>query len=188
MQTRPMALSALAAVTLFAAACGSAPSTTSGSGPYSSPASSPYMSPASSPASTPSAGAATIAVASNSSLGQILVDGKGMTVYLFEKDSGTTSACYGSCAAVWPPVLTGGAPQAGTGANASLLGTTKRTDGTVEVTYAGHPLYYFVRDKAPGDATGQGVNGFGALWWVMSPSGAAVKAKGSAYGDFAGQA
>jgi predicted lipoprotein with Yx(FWY)xxD motif len=115
-----------------------------------------------------------IVVATNAKLGQILVDGKGITVYLFVADTGTTSTCYGSCASIWPPVLTTGAPQAGTGADASLLGTTMRTDGKVEVTYAGHPLYYFVQDKQPGDTTGQGINGFGALWWVMSPAGAAI--------------
>ena len=110
-------------------------------------------------------------------VGQILVDGNGITVYLFVADTGTTSTCYTSCAALWPPVLTTGAPQAGTGANASLLGTTTRTDGKVEVTYAGHPLYYFVQDKAPGDTTGQGINGFGGLWWVVSPSGVAITTK-----------
>lgn len=128
------------------------------------------------PAASPSAAAAagtTVAVATNK-LGQILVDGRGMTVYLFVADTGTASTCYTSCATIWPPVLTNGAPQAGTGADASLLGTTKRTDGTTEVTYAGHPLYYFVKDKAPGDTTGEGVNGFGALWWVLSPTGAAM--------------
>jgi len=107
-------------------------------------------------------------------LGQILVDGKGITVYLFVHDTGTASTCYTSCAQVWPPVLTSGPPQAGTGATASLLGTTTRTDGKVEVTYAGHPLYYFVSDKQPGDATGQGIDGFGGLWWVLTPSGAAM--------------
>jgi len=115
-----------------------------------------------------------IAVATNSKLGQILVDGKGITVYLFVHDTGTASTCYTSCAQVWPPVLTSGPPQAGTGATASLLGTTTRTDGKVEVTYAGHPLYYFVQDKQPGDATGQGIDGFGGLWWVLTPSGAAM--------------
>ena len=108
-------------------------------------------------------------------LGQILVDGKGLTLYLFVADTGTTSTCYTSCATIWPPVLTTGAPQAGAGANATLLGTTTRTDGKVEVTYAGHPLYYFVQDKAPSDTTGQGVNGFGGLWWVASPAGAAIR-------------
>jgi predicted lipoprotein with Yx(FWY)xxD motif len=89
-------------------------------------------------------------------------------------DTGTSSNCYATCATIWPPVLTTGAAQAGAGANASLLGTTTRTDGKTEVTYAGHPLYYFVQDKAAGDTTGQGINGFGGLWWVLSPSGAAV--------------
>ena len=118
-----------------------------------------------------------IAVASNAKLGSILVDGKGLTVYLFVADTGTASTCYTQCATIWPPVLTTGAPQAGTGVKTSLLGTTTRTDGTVEVTYAGHPLYYFFKDKATGDATGQGINGFGGLWWVMSPAGAAITIK-----------
>jgi predicted lipoprotein with Yx(FWY)xxD motif len=131
-------------------------------------------SPSPSPVASPAATGTTIAVATNAKLGQILVDGKGMTVYLFVVDSGTTSSCYTSCAAIWPPVLTTGAPQAGTGATASLLGTTTRTDGKIEVTYAGHPLYYFVQDKASGDTTGQGINGFGGLWWVLTPSGAAM--------------
>src|SRR6266851_2306267 len=124
---------------------------------------------------SPSPAAATIAVATNSKLGQILVDGKGITVYLFVHDTGTASTCYTSCAQIWPPLLTSGPPQAGTGATASLLGTTTRTDGKVEATYAGHPLYYFVQDKQPGDATGQGVDGFGGLWWVLTPSGAAMQ-------------
>jgi len=147
---------------LLGVACGGTSSPTA--------ASSPSPSPAASPAATGS----TIAVATNAKLGQILVDGKGMTVYLFVVDTGTASTCYTSCAAAWPPVLTTGAPQAGAGATASLLGTTTRTDGNIEVTYAGHPLYYFVRDKAAGDTTGQGINGFGGLWWVMTPSGAAM--------------
>lgn len=117
---------------------------------------------------------ATIGVASNSKLGQILVDGTGMTVYLFVADTGSVSTCYTSCVQIWPPVVTMGAPQAGTGATASLLGTSKRTDGNTQVTYAGHPLYYFVQDKKAGDATGQGVNGFGAPWWVLAPSGEAI--------------
>ena len=131
-------------------------------------------SPAASPASSPAAAAATIKVAADAKLGQILVNGEGMTVYLFVADTSTASTCYTSCAAIWPPVVTTGAPVAGTGAKASLLGTTTRTDGKVEVTYAGHPLYYFIQDKKPGDTTGQGVNGFGALWWVLAPSGAAM--------------
>jgi predicted lipoprotein with Yx(FWY)xxD motif len=126
-----------------------------------------------SPSASPATSGTTIAVAT-SKLGQILVDGNGMTVYLFVADTGTTSTCYTSCATIWPPVLTTGAPQAGAGATATQLGTTTRTDGKVEVTYAGHPLYYFVQDKAAGDTTGQGINGFGGLWWVVSPAGAAI--------------
>jgi predicted lipoprotein with Yx(FWY)xxD motif len=125
----------------------------------------------SSPAPATPTSAATIAVANNSKLGQLLVDGSGRTLYLFEADKGTSSTCYGQCAAYWPPLLTNGAPIAGTGASASLLGTTTRTDGTVEVTYGGHPLYYVVTDHNPGDATGQGVNNFGAPWDVVGPDG-----------------
>jgi predicted lipoprotein with Yx(FWY)xxD motif len=116
---------------------------------------------------------AIIAVGTIATLGKVLVDGKGRTVYLFEADTGKDSTCYVNCAVFWPPVLTAGAPRAGAGAKAALLGTTTRTDGTLQVTYAGHPLYYFSTDS-PGDAYGEGVNGFGGLWWVMAPSGAAI--------------
>jgi len=112
----------------------------------------------------------TVAIKS-SGLGRILVDAKGRTLYLFEKDKGTTSSCYGACASGWPPYTTTGAPQAGSGAAASLLGTTTRTDGTTQVTYKGHPLYYFVGDTKPGEVTGEGVNAFGAKWYVLAPSG-----------------
>jgi predicted lipoprotein with Yx(FWY)xxD motif len=148
---------ALAAI-LLTAACGS--STTAA--------------PPSTPSPSTAAAAATIAVATNANLGQILVDGSGRTVYLFVADQGTTSVCYTACAAAWPPVLTSGAPIAGTGAMASLLGTTTRKDGTTEVTYNGHPLYYFIADKNPGDATGQKLNNFGGLWYVVSPAGAEI--------------
>jgi predicted lipoprotein with Yx(FWY)xxD motif len=152
----------LIAAFLVVAACGSSSSSTGSA------------SPSTSPATSPAATGTTIAVATNAKLGQILVDGKGITVYLFVHDTGTASTCYTSCAQIWPPVLTSGIPQAGAGATASLLGTTTRTDGKVEVTYAGHPLYYFVSDKQPGDTTGQGIDGFGGLWWVLTPSGAAM--------------
>jgi predicted lipoprotein with Yx(FWY)xxD motif len=110
-------------------------------------------------------------VVAKSRLGRILVDSKGITLYDFVKDKGTTSACYGACAALWPPLITKGKPVAGPGVRASLLGTTKRKDGKLEVTYAGHPLYYFVTDKKPGQTTGQGVNQFGGPWWVLSAAG-----------------
>jgi predicted lipoprotein with Yx(FWY)xxD motif len=115
-------------------------------------------------------GGATVAVA-KSRLGSILVDSKGITLYDFVKDKGTTSVCYGACAALWPPLLTTGKPVAGPGVRASLLGTTKRKDGKLELTYGGHPLYYFVTDRKPGQTTGQGVNQFGGPWWVLSPAG-----------------
>jgi predicted lipoprotein with Yx(FWY)xxD motif len=106
-----------------------------------------------------------------SSLGRILVDSKGITLYDFVKDKGTTSVCYGACAALWPPLITKAKPVGGPGVHASLLGTTKRKDGKLEVTYGGHPLYYFVTDRKPGQTTGQGVNQFGGPWWVLSPAG-----------------
>jgi len=113
---------------------------------------------------------ATVKIA-GSSLGRILVDSKGITLYDFVKDKGTTSVCYGACAALWPPLLTTGKPVAGPGVRASLLGTTRRKDGKLEVTYGGHPLYYFVTDRKPGQTTGQGVNQFGGPWWVLSAAG-----------------
>ncbi|HUO73526.1 MAG TPA: hypothetical protein VMU39_22345 [Solirubrobacteraceae bacterium] len=138
--------------------------------------------------STPSAPASTTAAATTSSstsasapaiaittkhdkkLGTILAAGsKELTVYLFEADKGSTSACSGACAKFWPPV-TGTATAAGR-ASASDLGTITRADGTTQVTYKGHPLYYFVKDKDDGDAYGEGSTAFGAGWYVLSPSG-----------------
>jgi predicted lipoprotein with Yx(FWY)xxD motif len=104
-------------------------------------------------------------------LGRILVDSRGITLYDFPPDKAGASTCYGACAALWPPLLTTGKPIAGHGVKASLLGTTKRSDGKLEVTYNSHPLYYFVTDRKPGQTTGQGLNQFGAPWWVISPAG-----------------
>jgi predicted lipoprotein with Yx(FWY)xxD motif len=113
----------------------------------------------------------TVIKVAKSPLGPILVDSKGITLYDFVKDKRTTSVCYGACAALWPPLITKGKPVAGPGVRASLLGTTKRKDGKLEVTYGGHPLYYFVTDRKPGQTTGQGINQFGGPWWVISPAG-----------------
>jgi predicted lipoprotein with Yx(FWY)xxD motif len=115
-------------------------------------------------------GGTTVAVA-KSRLGRILVDSKGITLYDFVTDKGGASSCYGACAALWPPLITKGKPHAGHGVRPSLLGTTKRKDGKLEVTYKHHPLYYFVTDRKPGQTTGQGVNQFGGPWWVLSPAG-----------------
>jgi predicted lipoprotein with Yx(FWY)xxD motif len=109
-----------------------------------------------------------------SPLGRILVDSKGIALYDFPPDRGMTSVCYGACAALWPPLITHGKPVAGRGLRATLLGTTKRKDGKLQVTYGGHPLYYFVTDRKPGQTTGQGVNQFGGPWWVISPAGKEV--------------
>ena len=106
-----------------------------------------------------------------SGLGTVLVDTKGRTLYLFEADKTTKSTCYGACAGIWPPLAAGGAPKAGPHVVTSELGTTKRTDGTSEVTYHGHPLYYYAGDAQPGDTNGQALNQFGAEWYVLAPSG-----------------
>jgi predicted lipoprotein with Yx(FWY)xxD motif len=116
---------------------------------------------------------ATVGVTSTS-LGNILVDAKGRTLYLFHKDSGTTSTCAGACAAFWPPLITPGAPTNGHGANASLIGTTKRQDGKSQVTYNGHPVYLYTGDPNPGDANGEGVVAFGGGWFAVSSSGRQV--------------
>ena len=121
-------------------------------------------------ANSTKSGGATVAVA-KTRIGRILVDRKGITLYDFVTDKGGVSGCYGACAALWPPLITKGKPHAGPGVRASLLGTTKRKDGKLEVTYNHHPLYYFVTDRKPGQTTGQGVNQFGGPWWVLSPAG-----------------
>jgi predicted lipoprotein with Yx(FWY)xxD motif len=103
--------------------------------------------------------------------GRILVDEHGRTLYDFPPDKGTTSVCYGACAALWPPLTTTGKPHAGPGVHESLLGTTRRSDGKLEVTYGGHPLYYYVADRKRGQFSGRGLNQFGAPWWVISAAG-----------------
>jgi predicted lipoprotein with Yx(FWY)xxD motif len=119
-------------------------------------------------------GAATVNLGQNDSLGSFLVDDKGMALYLFTKDTPDTSNCYEKCATAWPPLLTTGDPVAGEGVDASMFGTTTRTDGTVQVTYNGWPLYYYEKDKAPGDVTGQEV---GDVWYVISPAGEMIESE-----------
>src|SRR3954453_4638155 len=124
---------------------------------------------------------ATVSVASTG-LGKILVDSRGRTLYLFKKDTGTKSMCSGGCATAWPPLRASGKPTAGGGAKASLLGTTPRSDGKPQVTYDGHPLYGYQGDSKAGDTNGQAVNGFGAPWYVLSPSGNEITAASSSSG------
>jgi len=109
--------------------------------------------------------------ASTNRLGEILVDSKGLTLYVFERDKGTKSTCFGSCARAWPPLRTKDKPTASGDAKASKVGTTGRADGAPQVTYNGHPLYLYQGDLKPGEATGQGVNVWGGIWYAVSPAG-----------------
>jgi predicted lipoprotein with Yx(FWY)xxD motif len=115
--------------------------------------------------------AATIAVASVGDLGKVLVDSKGFTLYYFKKDQGGKSACYGACAEGWPPLTTEGTPKGMGGVQASMLGASKRKDGTTQVTYAGWPLYTYVVDKKPGEANGNDIDAFGGEWYALHANG-----------------
>jgi predicted lipoprotein with Yx(FWY)xxD motif len=168
--TRPLTLGALALISaLVLAACGSSSTSSTGSSSGSSAYSSQPASPAPSTAGTPIVGTKT------TSLGTFLVDGKGRSLYLWDADKGSMSACSGACAQAWPPLTAKATPKASGSVKTSLLGTTKRADGSAEVTYAGHPLYYFAGDTGPGQTAGQGNDGFGAPWWVVTPTGTALQ-------------
>jgi predicted lipoprotein with Yx(FWY)xxD motif len=127
---------------------------------------------------------ATVRVA-KTNLGKILVNSKGRTLYLFQADSGTTSACADACAAAWPP-LTSATPKVGKGAKASLASTATRSDGKPQVIYNGHPLYTFSGDKKAGNTNGQAVNAFGGLWYVLSPTGTQITSTPSTSGGSGG--
>ncbi|AUY53204.1 hypothetical protein EH183_34740 [Streptomyces sp. CB01881] len=188
-----MATAAVAIVTLITAACGgcssSTKTTTGASTPPPSASASASASPsasASASASAPgtgsaspspgaTAGATVVAGATVGKFTDILVDSQGKTLYLFEKDTSTTSNCYDACATAWPPVLTTGAPTAAHGADQAKLSTTTRTDGKTQVVYNGHPLYYFEGDKAQGDTNGQESSAFGAQWYVVNVDGNKVE-------------
>jgi predicted lipoprotein with Yx(FWY)xxD motif len=133
-------------------------------------------------AGTTGGGMATIDMTKNPQLGPILTDSQGDTVYVFAKDSKGMSNCSGSCAALWPPVTTNGKPTAGNGVLAPKLGTTKRSDGTTQVTFGGRPLYTYTADTSPGDVTGNGVNTFGAVWNAVQPNGSNAPAGSSGSG------
>lgn len=112
--------------------------------------------------------------AAGSRYGTVLFDGKGRAIYLFTKEEGRKSRCYGECAHAWPPVLTKGRPRAGAGIDAAKLGRTERRNGKMQVTYGGHPLYYYITDTAPGEITCQDVFEFGGTWYLVAPDGSAV--------------
>jgi len=118
-----------------------------------------------------SSGNATVSTA-KTSIGTVLVGTDGRTLYLFEKDKTPTSMCSGACAAAWPPLTTSGNPKAGSGTTSAKLTTNKRSDGKVQVVYAGHPLYYYAGDTKAGQTKGQGLDQFGAEWYTLAPSGA----------------
>jgi predicted lipoprotein with Yx(FWY)xxD motif len=182
--TRPLALAAsAAAVAALLAGCGSSSysaSSSTGSKPLA--AATPAQSSAASTSTTAQSAPAEAIATKHSKLGTILAAGpKHLTVYLFEADKGTTSACSGACAKVWPPVTTAGTPAVAGVAQSADLGTTTRADGTRQVTYKGHPLYFYDDDKDSGDTYGQGSKQFGAGWYVM-------KANGSKVDDDAGSA
>jgi predicted lipoprotein with Yx(FWY)xxD motif len=165
--TRPLRLAALAlASALVLAACG-------GSNTSNTSNTTTTSSTASTPSSSPRPGS--VVGTTTSSLGTFLVDAKGRALYLWDADHGSKSTCNGECATDWPPLTTTGTPKASGKAKTSLLGTTKRSDGSREVTYAGHPLYYYAGDTGPGQTTGQGSDGFGAPWWVVTPAGKAIQ-------------
>jgi predicted lipoprotein with Yx(FWY)xxD motif len=174
-RSRPIRFLASAAViplvALAVAACGGG-----GTATASPPPSTSASTPAPKPASTHP-----VRVAA-SSLGKILVNANGRTLYLFKADSATKSACMGACATAWPPLLVTGKPTAGTGLTASELGTIARPGGQRQVSYNGHPLYLFIKDQKRGQTNGQGVTAFGAAWFAVSPAGNQVSSKPSRHG------
>jgi predicted lipoprotein with Yx(FWY)xxD motif len=153
-----------AAAALIAAGCGSAGSGGGSASAYGA---------AAKPAAAKMASAAVRV--RTTQLGPTLVGSSGRTLYVFEKDKTAASTCNGACASVWPPLTTTGNPHALAGIAAAKLGTTKRQDGETQVTYAGHPVYYYVSDTAPGQVSGQGLNQFGAEWHALAPSGKGIQ-------------
>jgi len=178
-----LAITALVGAGGLVAGCGSGSSANSGGSGYpaasnasaqSTPASGAAGAAATSATSTAASG--TAVGTAHTSLGTILVAGpKHLTVYLFAADKGSTSSCSGPCAQAWPPVTTTGTPKAEGGAQAADLGTTMRSDATKQLTYKGHPLYYYVSDQSSGETTGQGIDSFGAAWYVLNPAGKQVR-------------
>ena len=180
MKRMTYALCLLAVLAAAIAGCGGGDSTGGGGGVYGSGGGGESTGEASSggryggektTAGTGGGGVGVVKAAKVGDLGTIIVDSEGLTLYDFHKDKGGASSCYGACAGAWPPLLTEGQPKAEAGAMASQLGTTKRKDGTVQVTYAGWPLYTYAGDKGPGEANGNDFSQFGAQWYALQPDG-----------------
>lgn len=124
---------------------------------------------------TPKAGGAAASVTTKSgTLGTHLTDSSGRTLYMFGKDTGSSSSCSGACSTEWPPLKTSGPATATGGAQSSMLGTTKRSDGATQVTYAGHPVYTFLEDRSPGQTKGEGLNAFGGVWTAVAADGSSI--------------
>ena len=151
-------LASAAVIALIVAGCGSGGSSSSSA----------------MPSATPSSGAGVMAA--STSLGKIVTDSKGRTLYLFTHDTGMKSTCTGACASEWLPFTAGSKPAVSGGIAGDAVSLVKRSDGSKQVTLNGHPLYYFVGDQAAGQTNGQGVNDFGAKWFTVAPSGTMVTA------------
>jgi predicted lipoprotein with Yx(FWY)xxD motif len=164
--TRLLLALALPAVALAVAACGGGSSSETAA-----------TSNNSSSTSNQASGAATVDLA-KTDLGKVLASSGGRTLYLFERDKGSKSTCFGACAAAWPPLTTSGKPKAGNGVSAAKLSSSSRGGGVSEVTYNGHPLYLYAGDSARGQTNGQGLDQFGAEWYVLSASGNKIDREG----------
>jgi predicted lipoprotein with Yx(FWY)xxD motif len=169
MKSKYSAVILFAVLTILVSACGTQATPT-----QAAPTQAPAVQAPATQASAPAApsGPAMVNLGKNDKLGSFLTDDKGMTLYLFTNDTPNTSSCYDKCATFWPPLLTSGNAVGGTGVDASKFGTTTRKDGTTQVTYNSWPLYYYAKDKQPGDVTGQGVTN---NWYVVSATGDPVK-------------
>jgi predicted lipoprotein with Yx(FWY)xxD motif len=163
-----------AGIALAASACSSS---LSSNGTTAAPAASSATAQPDSPTASASSSMAATTIDLQSATGidgKFLADGQGRALYLFEADKGSTSTCTGACASAWPPVTASAMPMAGGGVSQALLGTTKRADGTEQLTYNGHPLYYFSADTGSGMAKGQGTKAFGAGWYVLNAKGSKI--------------
>jgi predicted lipoprotein with Yx(FWY)xxD motif len=171
---------ALGSAVALAACGGTASGNVASARPAAAPPASSSTERAAAPLARSSTGSGTAASAAasvktgSSKYGKVLFDGGGRALYVFASDRGKASTCYGGCAAAWPPFTVNRAAKAGAGVRGSLLGTTRRRDGRLQVTYAGHPLYYFTGDIRPGQITCQNVSSFGGLWLVVNPNGTPV--------------
>jgi predicted lipoprotein with Yx(FWY)xxD motif len=172
-------IAAVAGVSILVAACGGGGSSASTTAASSGSAGTGTSASNAASNATPAAAKSVSVGTASGSHGRYLTGAGGRALYLWVADSDNMSSCSGACANAWPPLTTKGKPVAGKGVSSSDLGTIKRSDGSTQVTYKGHPLYYFIADKGAGTTNGEGNDGFGAKWWLVSPAGAAITSGGS---------